>query len=886
MDQATLALSRLRTDPRFAAHIAAWRRLPARPATHADAWPPVDPRLVAALGKRGIDRLYTHQAVAVEAALAGQHIVVVTPTASGKTLCYNLPVLHTLLQDPSARALYLFPTKALAQDQLAELHAWSPVLGHPVRAATYDGDTPTSARPATRRDARIVVTNPDMLHTGILPHHTRWADFFSNLCYVVVDEMHVYRGIFGSHVANVFRRLRRVCRFYGSAPQFILSSATIANPEELARHLVEADVTLVDGDGAPRGERHFLFYNPPVVDRTLGIRRSAVLEAEALARQCLAHDIQTIVFTRARLTTELLLRYLHLENPKSQIPNPKSVVRGYRGGYLPAERREIERGLREGTVRAVVATNALDLGIDIGQLDVSIMAGYPGTVASTWQQAGRAGRRASVSVSILVAGGNPLDQYIVTHPDYFFGRSPEHALVNPDNLLILLAHLQCAAFELPFQAGESFGCEQPEISEPDFDHGSRRAHNPPGRRVRDSAGAGGEMQAEVPGGSALTAELLDYLAESGVLHRVGDTWYWLGDSYPAERVSLRSAGPDQVAITVTSGETPQTIGTVDRMSAPLQVPTGAVYLHDGQAYHVDRLDWEAGQALVRSVEVDYYTDASFSVEVRPVATRAEERRAGATVAYGEVQLRGRATGYKKVRLYTHETLGWGEIDLPEQTTETAAYWFILAEEVVERLRAAGWWRFDPIGYRGPNWQAQRDKARARDGYRCRHCSAPERPDRQHDIHHVRPFRDFGYVPGQNDHYQAANQLENLITLCRDCHRRAEGAQRFQGALTGLGSVLGHVAPLYLMCDYRDIGILAEAQAAWSKAPTVTIYEKIPAGVGFSETLFRLHDQVLGTAEELIRDCGCERGCPSCVGPVEEVGEDARAYTLAILAELR
>jgi len=736
------------------------------------------------------------------------------------------------------------------------LHAWSPVLGAPIQAATYDGDTPTSARPAIRRDARIVITNPDMLHTGILPHHTRWTEFFSNLRYVVVDEMHSYRGIFGSHVANVFRRLRRVCRFYGSSPQFICTSATIANPEELARRLVEADVTLVDEDGAPRGDRHFLFYNPPLVDRTLGIRRSAILEAEALARQFLSHNVQTIVFTRSRLTTELLLRYLQRSagnpagapgQPSPQPGDPQSAIRGYRGGYLPAARRAIERGLRAGTVRAVVATNALELGIDLGQLDASIMAGYPGTVASTWQQAGRAGRRAGTALSILVAGGNPLDQYIVTHPDYFFGRSPEHALVNPDNLLVLLAHLQCAAFELPFQAGESFGAQSAETS---------------------------------------TAELLDYLAETGILHHVGDTWYWLAESYPAERVSLRSAGPDQVTITDTGGETPQTIGTVDRLSAPLLVHTGAIYLHDGQAYHVDRLDWETGQAFVRSVEVDHYTDASFSVEVRPVATRAEARRAGATVAYGEVQVRGKATGYKKIRLYTHETLGWGAIDLPEQTTETAAYWFILTEETVERLRAAGWWRFDPIGYRGPNWQTQRNKARARDNFRCRHCNAPERPGREHDIHHLRPFRDFGYVPGQNEYYQVANQLDNLITLCRDCHRRAEGAQRFQGALTGLGSVLGHVAPLFLMCDYRDIGILAEAQAAWSKAPTVTIYEKIPAGVGFSETLFRLHDQVLRTAEELIRDCGCERGCPSCVGPVEEVGEDAKAYTLAILAELR
>ncbi|MFQ6102570.1 MAG: DEAD/DEAH box helicase, partial [Anaerolineae bacterium] len=478
-------LDELRGDPRYARHITAWRRLEPQPARHAPELPPLHPRLLAGLPARGVEHLYTHQADAISAILAGRHVVVVTPTASGKTLCYNLPVLNALLTDPEARALYIFPTKALAQDQLAELRAWEDVLQLGLRPATYDGDTPPAARGAIREGSRIVITNPDMLHVGILPHHTRWASFFAGLRYVVVDEMHAYRGVFGSHVANVVRRLKRVARFYGAHPQFLCASATIANPEELARLLIgdssargshlepirkvdgaafpgcpgglespphgfsdrflevakatderadasEEEVVVVANDGSPKGTRHFLFYNPPLVDRDLGIRRSAVLETQTLVRLFLDRNVQTIVFARSRLSTELLLRYLR------QGAAQQDKVRGYRGGYLPRERREIEQGLREGAVRTVVATNALELGIDIGQLDACLMAGYPGTIASTWQQAGRAGRRADVSVAILVAGGNPLEQYIVTHPDYFFGRSPEHGRINPDNLLIRL----------------------------------------------------------------------------------------------------------------------------------------------------------------------------------------------------------------------------------------------------------------------------------------------------------------------------------------------------------------------------------------------------------------------------------------------------------------
>src|SRR6202789_3922657 len=399
----------------------------------------VKPELAAAYRCKGIKDLYAHQGAAAKLARAGKDFVVVTPTASGKTLCYNLPVLNAILEDTDTRALYLFPTKALAQDQLAELHDLNGRLENRFGVFTYDGDTPSDARSAIRERGHVILTNPDMLHTGILPHHTRWMRLFENLKYIVLDELHTYRGVFGSHLCNVLRRLRRIARFYGSEPQFVCCSATIANPGDLASRLIEKDVEVLSANGAPAAEKSFVFYNPPVVNRALGIRRSYLNESSRVAQEFLKHNLQTMVFANSRLHTELLLTYLQKANP--QQPGKPETIGGYGGGYLPGERREIERGLRDGRIRGVVSTSALELGIDVGSLDATIMAGYPGTIASTWQRAGRAGRRSGMSCAVMVASSAPLDQFIVQHPDYFFGRSPEHAYVQPDNLEILVNHL-------------------------------------------------------------------------------------------------------------------------------------------------------------------------------------------------------------------------------------------------------------------------------------------------------------------------------------------------------------------------------------------------------------------------------------------------------------
>jgi DEAD/DEAH box helicase domain-containing protein len=834
-------LARIEQDPQLAQRITHWRRLGARPARLAEFPLGVDPRLVAAVRRLGIEQLYSHQALAVEGALCGQNVVITTPTASGKTLCYNLPVLNRLLREPAARALYLFPTKALAQDQLEALGALQGALGQTLEAHTYDGDTPSSLRARIRKAARIIISNPDMVHAGILPHHTRWAPFFQGLRYVILDEIHGYRGVFGSHVANVVRRLKRICAFYGSTPQFICASATIANPQELAERLTETRFTLVgeDANGAPQGHKQILFYNPPLVDAELGIRRSAVSDARLLSEQFLEAGVQTIVFARARLTTEVLLTYLRDAAHREGLAEDR--VRGYRGGYLPAERREIERGLRQQQVLAVVATNALELGIDIGGMEACVMTGYPGTIASTWQQAGRAGRRAGTSVAILVASASPLDQYIVNHPAYFFGSSPEHALLNPDNLAIAVNHIRCAAFELPFGSGEAFGR---------FPH---------------------------------TQEVLAFLEEEGLLRQAGGQWHWADQAYPAEAISLRTAEMDNFVVVNTAQEG-TVVGVVDRQSAPLLIHEEAIYLHGGESYLVRRLDWEGRRAEVEPVKVGYYTQSSSTVSARVIQVFDQDETQAVCRAHGRALVTFKATSYKKVRLYTHETLGWGEISaesIPEQEMETTAYWFSILPELAARLEHEGLLRMVPND-RGPNWEQQRDQARARDSYRCRHCGAPERPDRAHDVHHVQPFRTFEYRRGQNDRYLQANELENLVTLCRSCHQRVEVDRMVRGTLSGLAHLLRHLAPLYLMCDPRDIGVVSEVRSSFDKLPAITIYDNAPGGLGFSASLYALHPTLLQAARDLVQACPCRRGCPSCVGPVAEIGEDTKANCIRLL----
>ena len=657
-------------------HVTAVRRLPAMQAEYAPFPEALDARLRQVLESRGISQLYTHQAASIDHALAGRNVVVITPTASGKTLGYNAPVLHAILQDPSSRALYLFPTKALAQDQLAELQAMCETLaanaGDQIGVFTYDGDTPQDARRTIRARAHVVLSNPDMVHSGILPHHPRWAKLFENLKYVVIDELHAYRGVFGSHLCNVLRRLRRICRHYGSNPVFLCSSATIANPRELAERLTEQPFELVEKSGAPRGEKFFVFVNPPVVNHQLGIRRSYLSETRRIASEFLKRNLQLIVFAQSRLSTEILTTYL--KDDFEGLPGAPERIRGYRGGYLPNRRREIEKGLREGAVRAVVSTNALELGIDIGALDVSVMAGYPGTIAATWQRAGRAGRRSRASAAVMVASSAPLDQFIVRNPSYFFDASPERALIDPDNLHILVDHIKCAAFELPFGSAEQFGRH--------------------------------DLQ-----------EILTVLAEQGLVHRTpvpAAQWTWTSESYPADAVSLRSVSSDNFVVVDTTGE-PRVIGETDFTSGPATLHPKAIYLVEGRLFQVEKFDFEGRKAFVREIDCDYYTDAITYTRVsildmfESACGHASGREASATgggapreiengghCSHGEVHVVSRVVGFKKIKFYTNENVGSGELDLPEQQMHTTSYWLTISAALMARLPYASDDRRDGI----------------------------------------------------------------------------------------------------------------------------------------------------------------------------------------------
>jgi DEAD/DEAH box helicase domain-containing protein len=834
----TTVVDQLRRNRDFMQNVVAWDKHPSRPAQTTSLSQPIPPLLTAALQQRGLLPLYTHQVQAIEATLRGEHVVLATPTASGKSLAYTVPVMARLLQRPCHRALYLFPTKALSHDQQADTAALISTGQLPIDVRSYDGDTPQRQRRQIRQAGGILITNPDMLHAGILPFHTSWRGLFGNLAYVVLDEVHTYRGVFGSHVANLLRRLRRICEFYGSQPQFICCSATIANPQEHVERLVEVPFTLIDEghNGAPQGEKQFILYNPPIVNEELGLRGSSILAAKDAAVAFLTAGIQTILFGRTRQTVELLLAYL--QDELRYLGQEETAVTGYRGGYLPLERRQIETGLRTGKIRGVVATNALELGIDIGQLDAAVLTGYPGSIAATWQQAGRAGRRTGQSVAILIASNNPLDQYICHHPRYLFGRSPENALINPDNLRIMVKHVQCAAFELPFRRSEPYGS----LSE--------------------------------------INELLDALEEAGLLHQTRQQYHYLGEGTPAGQVSLRTSGDDTVLIHELdpAGQEPvRVIGEVDLESVPFLLYEGAIYMHQAATYLVETLDWDGRMAYVRPVLVDYYTRASVGSHIRALRPQAAADAGGLRRAWGEVSVVTQATGYRKIKRYTHETLGFGEIDLPEIMLETDGYWLVFSQTLAEQLYDEGI-LLRPNDY-GPDWQQQRQLALARDDYRCRTCGASE--GTLH-VHHIRPFRDYAYLPGENDHYRQANQLDNLVTLCPACHRRAEAGQQSRSALGGLAYVLRNLAPLYLMCDPGDIQVLAESRSPLTQAPMVVVYEQVAAGVGFSQRLFELHGELLQAALELVTTCRCWAGCPACVGPPGEIGPNAKEVTRQLL----
>ncbi len=599
----------------------------------------LSPEITNVYKKKGIDKLFSHQREAIDEILNGNNVVVSTPTASGKTLIYNSVTINSLLQDRSAKSLYLFPTKALSQDQLTELFDLNKMLEDRFGLFTYDGDTPQSTRKAIRKQSQIVITNPYMLHSGILPHHTKWINLFENLKYVIIDELHYYTGVFGSHMGNIIRRLKRICSFYDSSPVFIMSSATIANPKELGEMITGESVTLIEKSGAPRGEKHIVFLNPPVVNKQLGIRKSYISLSREVSGILLKNNLSIITFTNARLITEILVKYL--KNDFEKNVNQRGIIRGYRGGYLPAKRREIEKGLKSGTIKGVVSTNALELGIDIGSLDGVVLASYPGTISSTWQRFGRAGRRTSGSIGVFVASSSPINQYIVNHPEYFTGRSPETGRINPDNLAILIDHIKCAAFELPFISGEEFGKEDLE-------------------------------------------EILDYLADNRILLKREDRWFWSEEGYPADAVSINRVSSDNfVVVDTTSGE--QVIAEVDFSSALETLHEKAIYILEGEQYVVEKFDFDNRKAFVKESNSDYYTDAITYTKVSILDIFDDTGFQNYTISTGDVHVFSQVVGFKKLKFFTNENVGAGDLQLPQREMHSTAFWLTIKADLLDSM---------------------------------------------------------------------------------------------------------------------------------------------------------------------------------------------------------
>jgi DEAD/DEAH box helicase domain-containing protein len=719
------------------------------------------PALAQALRARGIHQLYAHQAQAWNATAAGEHVVIATPTASGKSLCYTLPVISAAIRQ-RAKALFLFPTKALAQDQVAELLELNQAGDLGVKAFTFDGDTPGDARQAIRLHGDIVVSNPDMLHQAILPHHTKWAQFFENLRYIVIDEVHTYRGVFGSHLANVLRRLQRVCAFYGVTPQFILCSATIGNPAEHASALIEQPVTAITESGAPVGEKHVLLWNPPVINADLGLRASARSQSNRIARTAIRAGLKTLVFAQSRLMVEVLTKYL--KDVFDSDPRKAPRIRAYRGGYLPTERRAAEREMRAGQVDGIVSTSALELGVDIGALDVVVLNGYPGSVAATWQRFGRAGRRQQASLGVLVASSDPLDQYLVRHPEFFQDATPEHARIAADQPLILLDHIRCAAFELPFRDGELFG---PQDATP----------------------------------------WLQVLAEEGVLHQEGERFEWIADSYPANAVSLRSVADGNFVVVDRTDGRQTIVAEVDFSAASLTLYEGAIHMIQSVPYQVERLDWSGRKAFVTRTNVDYYTDAIDYTKLKVLEAFDGSPAGNGSAHHGEVHVARRVAGYKKIRYYTHENIGYGPVNLPDLELHTTAVWWQLPQRALE--------------------QAFDHRQEALDGFLAA----------AHALHIVATV---AVMAEARDLQKAVGSGDGAWFATPDANGRAQ-------IRSGFGE--------------------GEPSMSGPFVPTLYLYDAFPGGVGLSAPLYERREDLVRLARELVRRCDCRGGCPACVGPV-------------------
>ncbi|MDD3051559.1 MAG: DEAD/DEAH box helicase [Candidatus Cloacimonetes bacterium] len=824
----------------FSRNIAVHEFYPAKMAEYCDFPEFLNHDIVTTLRRKGINRLYSHQAEAVIAVSESKNIVVTSGVASGKSLCYFLPVINNFIKSEAGKSLFIFPTKALTQDQktnfsilLNEIAISGCFEKNPV-VGVYDGDTENQKRSQIKQSCDFLFTNPDMLHMGILPQHPKWLNFFKNLRFIVIDEAHYYRGVFGSHFANIIRRLMRICRHYGANPQFIVTSATLANAKDFVEKLLQTKFHIVEEDGSQQGEKHFYIYNPPLVNEELGIRRSSLKEVAAISRMLMNTDSQTLIFSESRRSVELLLAEIrkHIKD--------KDLIKGYRSGYLPVERRNIEKRLREKSLRAVISTNALELGIDIGGLDSVIINGYPGSITSTKQQSGRAGRGDRPSQTILVANSGVLNQFIVRHPEYILENSPEEALINPDNPLILLSHLQCALYEIPFRKGENFGTLP-------FDEVNK---------------------------------FLVLLQKQNKLFLSGEKYFWKSAKYPASELSLRTAGIKPFVIECENSGSfslhskPELIGIVDKESALWMTHPEAIYLQDGEQYFVEKLDLENYRVVVSLSDSVYYTQASSKTDITLLKKIKEDTFTGFKKNYGQIKAVTQVTGYKKIDWQTNEILGYGEVELPPTELITFGFWFTFEQDLTDKLKELQIWNNQSNDY-GSDWGKIKQRIKIRDEGKCRNCGRGEGiPPLQ--VHHIIPFRSFRNTVD-------ANREENLITLCPSCHHQAEQNVMIQSLLSGLANLIRNIAPFYLMSDIRDIRVSHDNKAEISDGlPMLIVYDSVPGGIGLSERLYDLHSALIDACLEIVETCTCKDGCPDCTGAVAENGVGVKNEAKMIL----
>ena len=778
------------------------------------------------LESKNISSLYSHQKKALEYIFEDKNVVITTGVASGKSLCYQIPILQKLDQNCNVRCLLLFPTKALTQDQNKQFINLVQNSKIDCKTGIYDGDTPKNQRKIIREKANLIFTNPDMIHLGILPHHTQWRSFFSQLKFIVIDEIHTYRGIFGSHFTNVIRRLKRIANFYGSDPQFILTSATVSNVKSFAEKLINDCVEVIDEDGSPQPEKHILFYNPPVINQDLGIRANVLKETVRVANDLLMKQFQTLIFSDSRRSVEIILRYLQNKSPKIEI-------KAYRSGYLPNERRKLEQQLKNGSVQGMVSTNALELGIDIGGLDAVILCGYPGSISSSKQQMGRAGRSGKKSISIYVASSLLMDQFILTNPEYLLEKESEEALINPDNPYILLDHIRCALFEKPFNPQDSFG------DLPD-----------------------NELQS-----------YLNFLVKIGNAYQTNGNFYWKKASYPANEISLRTAVHNTFSLQAEGN----TIGIIDGNSVYWMCHPNAIYLHNGKSYYIQRIDRDKGFVEMNEVITDYYTQAQSKTSFEILQIKNEEKIISGMKKWGELEVTEQVTGYKKLKWHTNENLGVEKLDLPPRKIKTIGCWFSIESKILEKLEKSNDWSKTKNNY-GKNWGKITTMVRTRDQFSCKHCGAKE-TDKKFHVHHKKPLRTFQSI-------QAANHQENLITLCPTCHHLAERQQYIQSGFAGLTYLLHQISPIFLMCDSGDIRFQYETNSkTFSEENLIIAYDAHPGGIGLAQKLYEIYYRILWEAFQVVLKCVCKTGCPSCVGPVSEHGEGAKEKVKALLREL-